>query len=461
MSLNDIDKTRASRTEDELRALVEAIYTSPAGTQETKWLEWKNGLDVGAVEGRFAVGKAIIGFANRAVAQAQLACEGIAYMVVGVEPGAAAGVPNFDHASRGQKIKTYADGPRWTPHYVEFNGVTVLVVVVEAPRAGDPIHTLQKEFTKDKTSHKAGTVFHRGAAHTEPAGPKEMAMLQERLLQGAQQPDLSLDLVASADPLIRLEANKEQVQDWLQRHEGFVRANSGQPPPSPPPPPKPPSSTPAFPYAGLSNFDFGVGIGSLFGSFQYAKPEDSEEFERRVNAYMSKVKKAIIEHLVQTVVRSDQNKVEFLVGNETDDAVTGVQMMVIVPSEGVLVYTRPPDSNLPRRLPRWPDPVRDRWSNVEPAMVPAHYDYDLISTPVVKKDDTYEITWNIGDLRPGERSDPRTITIVATPSAPDEIEIQLIARAMNRRRTAAEKRTLTVTSERWTIDDWLDPEPGK
>jgi hypothetical protein len=198
---------------------------------------------------------------------------------VGVEPGAAAGVPNFDHASLGQKMKTYADGPRWTPHYVEFNGVTVLVVVVEAPRAGDPIHTLQKEFTKDKTSHKAGTVFHRGAAHTEPAGPKEMAMLQERLLQGAQQPDLSLDLVASADPLIRLEANKAQVQNWLQRHEAFVRANSGQPPP---PPPKPPSSSPAFPYTGLSNFDFGVRIGNVLGNFQNAKPEDSEEFERRV-----------------------------------------------------------------------------------------------------------------------------------------------------------------------------------
>jgi hypothetical protein len=52
----------------------------PAGTQETNWLEWKNGLDVGTIEGRFAVGKAILGFANRAVGQAQLACEGVAYM---------------------------------------------------------------------------------------------------------------------------------------------------------------------------------------------------------------------------------------------------------------------------------------------------------------------------------------------------------------------------------------------
>jgi hypothetical protein len=51
-----------------------------------------------------------------------------------VEPGTAAGVPNFDHATLGQKIKTYVDGPRWTPHYVAFSGVTVLVIVVEVAK---------------------------------------------------------------------------------------------------------------------------------------------------------------------------------------------------------------------------------------------------------------------------------------------------------------------------------------
>jgi hypothetical protein len=86
-------------------------------------------------------------------------------MVVGVQPGAAPGVPAFDHATRRRRIKTYADGPRWTPHHVDFAGVTVLVIVIEPPRSGDPIHALQKEFSNDKTRHQAGTVFHRGAAH--------------------------------------------------------------------------------------------------------------------------------------------------------------------------------------------------------------------------------------------------------------------------------------------------------
>lgn len=168
MSLNNFATAVACRTDDERAALVEAIHSSPSHSQETNWLEWKNGLDPGTNEGRFAIAKAILGFANRAVDQAQLACEGVAYMVVGVQPGAVAGVPSFDHAALGQKIKTYADEPRWTPHYVGFDGKTVLVILVEPPRAGDPIHTLQKEFTKDRTTHRAGTVFHRGTAHTEP-----------------------------------------------------------------------------------------------------------------------------------------------------------------------------------------------------------------------------------------------------------------------------------------------------
>jgi hypothetical protein len=134
MSLNAVDTTRARRTEDELRAMVEAIHNSAPGIQETNWLEWKRTLDLTTPEGRSAVSKAVLGFANRAVEEAQLACEGVAYMVVGVEPGTAAGVPNFDHATLGQKIKTYVDGPRWTPHYVAFSGVTVLVIVVEVAK---------------------------------------------------------------------------------------------------------------------------------------------------------------------------------------------------------------------------------------------------------------------------------------------------------------------------------------
>jgi Putative DNA-binding domain len=199
MSLKDIDKTRDIRTDDELRALVEAIHTSPANTQEAHWIEWKRTLDLSTREDQFKVAKAILGFSNRSVEHAKLACEGVAYMVVGVEPGNAEGVGEYDHAALGQALQRYVDRPRWTLHQFEYAGVTVLVVMVEAPRPGDTIHTLQKEFSNDKTRHYAGTVFHRGTAHTEPAGPKEVEMLCDRLLSGAR-PDLVLDMLPPLNP---------------------------------------------------------------------------------------------------------------------------------------------------------------------------------------------------------------------------------------------------------------------
>lgn len=82
-------------------------------------------------------------------------------MVVGVEPEAAAGIGVVDHADLGQGIKAYVNGTRWTPFYISFDGVTVLVVVVEAPRPGDPIHTLRKAYG----GFDRGVVFHRGTAH--------------------------------------------------------------------------------------------------------------------------------------------------------------------------------------------------------------------------------------------------------------------------------------------------------
>jgi hypothetical protein len=160
MSLSTFGKARASRTEDELRALLHAIYLSPSGTQEINWLEWKR-LDLGTTDGLFAVAKTILGFANRAVAVAELACEGVAYMVVGVEPQSAPGIAAVDHSKLGQKIKSYVSGPRWTPHYVEYSGVTVLVIVVEPPRSGGRIFTLMKEFTKGTTSFKGHCVSSR------------------------------------------------------------------------------------------------------------------------------------------------------------------------------------------------------------------------------------------------------------------------------------------------------------
>jgi hypothetical protein len=463
--LSDIDKRRALRTEDELRDLVAAVHDSPPNTQETNWVEWKSALDLATPEGRFAVAKAILGFANRSVAQSQLAMEGVAYMIVGVEPGTATGVAMFDNATLGQRIKTYADGPRWTPHRIEFSGVDVLVIVIEPPRSGDPMHSLQKAYTGNTkgTGHQAGAVFHRGSAHTEPAGPKEIEMLGERLLHGARKPDLDLALVSVSDPLTRLRVNRDEIEDWLTRHEVFVRANSGAPPP--PPPPKMPQR-PYDQLAGLSGaadlYRFSD-LGSAFMAGRYAKSEDAETFENRVSVYLAKLRRGLLAgNLIRGIVKSDENKVQFSVGNMTDDPVSGVQLTVIVPKAGLRVHTAPPSVDQFPPLPKWPDQFRDHMVGVPaPALSRQHYGFDPHAGAVAETAEAFEVTWDVGDLRPGEWSGTLEITVVAGLGAPDEVQVEMIARAMDRRRNATENVVVTVGADVWTVDDFFTAEPNK
>lgn len=458
MSLNDFATAVACRTDDERRALVEAIHSSPTGTQETNWLEWKNGLDPATNEGRFAIAKAILGFANRAVDQAQLACEGVAYMVVGVQPGAAAGVPAFDHAALGQKVKTYADGPRWTPHYVDFDGKTVLVILVEPPRRGDPIHTLQKEYTKDKTTHRAGVVFHRGTAHTEPAGPKEIAMLGERLLAGTRKSDLDLTLVPDAEPLVRLDFGSDKVDEWLRRHEAYVRSQSGAPPDPPPPRPK------AKPHGYLADHlgiaDLPSEIAGLTMPSRYARPEDRAEFERRLMEYLNKLRGGVlVNNAIEEVVRGDHNKVGVSVGNLTDDSVSSVQLTVIVPKAGLTVYTTFSAKALPS-MPKWPSFTDSMMASVVPPPALSHYDlYDAADGSVTELDNTYELVWDIGNIRPQDWSEPVEFTVIPGPQAPDQVEIEVVARAMDRRGTTRETATLNVMPDEHTLDDFYVAEP--
>lgn len=452
LTLSDIDTTRALRTDDELLRLVAAIHGSRAEAQETSWLEWKGSLDLSTKEGKFTVAKAVLGFANRSVEDARLHCGGVAYMVVGVEPGAAVGIPAIDHADLTPGIKTYVATPRFTPRSIRFEGVEVLVVVVEPPEAGDSPHTLQKQYDK----FHAGTVFHRGAARTAPAGPQEVEMLSRRLLQGVQRPELDLTLRATANPIMRLSIVREHTEDWLQRHEAYVRANSGKPADRPParPTPTPNSAQPGGPYGAFGS------LGSL-GMLQNAtNAKGAEEFDRRVAGYLAKLRGRLVEHVLrQIVVDDDANTVHFEVGNDTEDPVAGVQLVVRIRKSGVLVYTYPPSARDFPEPPTWPEPVV---LASHPPAVEWRSAADVLSPnaeSVSDRGDAFEVTWDIGDLRPRGRSGDFTLTIVAGPKTPEEITVEMIASAMDRRGTRTETTQLTVSPEAWTLDDFYDVEP--
>jgi hypothetical protein len=178
----NIDTTTALRGLHDLQRLVETVIDADEH-DELDWVEWKGTLDLSTKAGCFHVARAVLGMANRLPDRAGLICEGLGYVIVGVEPRNLQGVASVDPATVDQHLDAYlggAEGPRYTPTYVSVQGKTTLVVVVEAPKPGDRIFSLRREFDKARS----GTVFVRKAGRTVPADAKDLDALQTRLLTG-------------------------------------------------------------------------------------------------------------------------------------------------------------------------------------------------------------------------------------------------------------------------------------
>lgn len=184
-----IDNSRALRTPAQLLALARAVHEA-SPEDESRCIEWKSAYDdITSASASFAVGRAILGLANRAVAVAGSAFEGVGYVLVGVEPGAVAGQKVPDSAELFNAVQRYTGHgrPYWDAHTVELHGESILVIVVEPPRDGDRIWLLQKGYQAPKgTLVPEGTIFVRQVEATERASRIELDMLQDRLLSGSE-----------------------------------------------------------------------------------------------------------------------------------------------------------------------------------------------------------------------------------------------------------------------------------
>jgi hypothetical protein len=173
----DVDPTRALRNPQEISGLVNAVVNARE-SDESDWIEWKRSLDLRRKDTQGTIARHILGMANRQPGHAARHTGGCGYIVVGAEPSNCAGVEETDPAVVGQGIQPFlgSDGPGWSMQYVQYNGMPVLVVIVEPPRFGDRIFTLQKEFAK----YLAGTVFVRRQGRTVQAEPGDIRSLEDR-----------------------------------------------------------------------------------------------------------------------------------------------------------------------------------------------------------------------------------------------------------------------------------------
>jgi hypothetical protein len=216
--------TSALRGTNELRRLLDAIVAA-TDHDEADWLEWTSNLDLTTKDECFPIARTVLGMANRSPERANLMCEGLGYIVVGAEPGRVEGVTSVDPARLDQLIEPYlggSEGPRWTPTYVVDGDKTVLVVSVEAPRPGDPMFTLRREFDR----YLSGAVFVRKQGRTVQADASDMDALQRRLTAIGRTGGASLDVRAVGNlPLswIVPDATRPAIECWAnRRHDDLI-----------------------------------------------------------------------------------------------------------------------------------------------------------------------------------------------------------------------------------------------
>lgn len=221
-------RQRPVRPLDQL-VLVEAVRAG--AVEESSWLEWKSTLQLGSKPAAVHLARAIMGFANRSLDDANRFVEGHAFILVGVARNAVPGVEWVDPVELGRSIEAYT-GPRlrWSPTYLRADADNgrreqLLVIDVEPPRWGDPIHCAVKE----GDGIRNGDVFVRVLGATQRATSADLEALSLRLLRRTPQVAVALSLEPGV--VIPVLDPEDDTIDRLIEFEG-QRALSSLPQPS-------------------------------------------------------------------------------------------------------------------------------------------------------------------------------------------------------------------------------------
>ena len=225
----DFDSRRAPRNHSDLKRLVRATRRA-SRADETLWLEWKSNLDLNPTEkgdkaGRAHIARAIIGFANRHPDEALRFAEGHGYLLVGVDHEQLPGVRQYDVTDIVRWITPYVgEKIGWMPTYVEVEGeagtVAVLVIKVDPPQWGDPIHCMRKQAPspdRRKSIAEAAIFVRTREGETRPARARDLDALSKRLVH--RPPSMRLDLVVLNGAIHPLHCTEDEIERWLQAEE--------------------------------------------------------------------------------------------------------------------------------------------------------------------------------------------------------------------------------------------------
>lgn len=350
----DIDKSRPLKRLAQLRDLIAAVKGA-APTDEDDWIEWKIALDidpdVGLDDhvGQGQVARHILGLANRDPDHASRTAGGYGYLLVGVEPGECPGIDPIDPADLDPRIQKFLDdetGPTWQPQWVDYEDAHVLVVIVDPPQQGDPVHTLQKQFAK----YQAGEIFVRLKGRTELRRPSDVRRLVARQAAGAASSRLTVEVVnadGNAPPTVTpLDASDEAIQPWLDDEQSDLLSALKEKMDLPP--------------------RWHTGAATAFGSVKRFVEDgrSHDEYRSEVAEYIDLARGRALGIAIKRHVASGVARLALALTNPTDHPFRDVRVTLYIPGEGVGAFTDTlhdiPADRLPRRPRRWGPRIEDR-----------------------------------------------------------------------------------------------------
>ena len=462
MALN-VDTSKPIRLASDLRDLAAAVRAA-APADESHWIEWKGPLDLTRAAGRFAVARAILGFGNRRHDRAATITGGYAYLLVGVEPGSVAGVVQVDPADLDQGLRPYIgdNPPGWTATYVTVDGESVLVVVVDPPKWGDPIHLLRKTYENTE----AGTIFVRGIGKTERATPSDIEYLVGRANGGRT--GLSLTVATRPTPLTvpALLDVTPVVDAWIDAERVALLQPLEQKPVEPPSVISLGDLTPRVKAAdaagkGMSlrqaqDIERRLAAGEEVSAEEKSRYEEEtrklsaamnpiaerlassamglyrkedrspDKYREEVDKYLQRARKALLEQMQAAYIDMDHGRFEVELTNQTDRNFSGVQLVLRIP--GVVQAIDPDEKPDPAKMPARPRIFGTPRPFVDPTerLALAYRPTLKVPTPkslprvVIDNEGTVSLTYRAIDLRPHEtRSMPLTYLFVGEAAGTD------------------------------------------
>ena len=198
MALN-WDPEKFPRRQTDWERFVGALVTQQLSEAafEDFWLEQKSQIDPLRSPGIGKIAKCLIGMANRLPGVAARAMDGHGLMVCGLKDGHRIGVSRTEDHQLENALHPFLgdEGPVWSARRVpaDQDDREVLILIVEPPRAGDPVHVSLRE----SDGIVDGGVYVRSRTETRPARGREHEALVERLMadKGAPNLDLTVELV--------------------------------------------------------------------------------------------------------------------------------------------------------------------------------------------------------------------------------------------------------------------------